>query len=141
LFSAETAPYIVLRDIREDWFAHLPDLATTNWTPMLLQEILRIRTDIGFCVISKLKGQAFDTLGAAIVPNHSDANTFADIVHCYCDVKYTLPYNITAENLRLELREAGMLEGNELIWNMHKALKDYRFAFDNEKINVKILER
>ena len=108
---------------------------------MLLQEVLRVRHDIGYRVIlPNLKGQAFDTLGTAIVSNHSDVHTFADIVHRHCYAKYNLPHNIKAENLRFALREAGMLEGNELIWNMHKALKDYRFAFDNEKANLKILE-
>jgi len=45
------------------------------------------------------------------------------------------------EELRVILRDAGMLEGNELICNIHKALRDYRFAFTDENRMVKILER
>jgi hypothetical protein len=142
LFSTENAPFIVLRDIKEFWFSRLPGLAiNATWTPLLLQEILRIRPNIGYRVILPLKGQALDTVGAAIVPKESDIYTFADIVHRWCYEQYNLPKNISAESLRLDLREAKMLEGNELIYNMHKALKDYRFAFDHEKQNVKILER
>jgi hypothetical protein len=44
------------------------------------------------------------------------------------------------EDLRTTLRDAGMLEGNELIYNIHKALRDYRFAFTDENRMVKISE-
>jgi len=143
LFSSEGSAYIIFRDIQIDWFARLPQLEiNVSWTPMLLQEVLRIYPKIGFLIIMpNLKGQAYDTLGAAIVPNNSDIQSFADVVHHYCYTKYTLPHDIPAESLRLELREAGMLDGSELMHNMHKALKDYRFAFDSEKTNIKILER
>ena len=143
LFSSEDMIYIVLRDIQVDWFSRLPQFEMSiSWTPMLLQEVLRIYPGIGFRIIMpNLKGQSYDTLGAVIVPSDSDIQSFADIVHHYCYTKYTLPCSISAENLRLELRRVGMIDGNELIYNMHKALKDYRFAFDSEKTNIKILER
>ncbi|MPN36118.1 hypothetical protein SDC9_183623 [bioreactor metagenome] len=48
---------------------------------------------------------------------------------------------MATEELRTLLRDVGMLEGNELIYNLHKALKDYRFAFTDENRMVKILER
>jgi len=143
LFSCENTPFIVLRDISLSWFSRLPELPNgLQWTPLLLQELLRICPEIGYRVISPdLKGQALDTVGAAIVPSKSEIETFADIVHRFSYERYKLPIKLSAEELRIELREAGMLEGNELIYNMHKALKDYRFAFSDENRTVMILER
>lgn len=143
LFSLENMPYIILRDINQKWFSSLPGLPNgLPWTPLLLQELLRIRPNIGYKVIlPSLKGQALDTVGAAIVPRNSDIKTFADMVHLFCFGEYKLPYKLPAEELRLKLREAGMIEGNELIYNLHKALKDYRFAFSDENRTVMILER
>lgn len=143
LFSSENMSYIVLRDIKLKWFSSLPGLPNgLQWTPLLLQELLRIRHNIGYRVIlPSLKGQALDTVGAAIVPRKSEIETFADVVYLFCFGEYKLPYKLPAEELRLKLREAGMIEGNELIYNMHKALKDYRFAFSDENRTVMILER
>ena len=143
LFSCENEPFIVLRDISFSWFSCLPDLpGGLQWTPLLLQELVRICPDIGYRVISPdLKGRALDTVGVAIVSNKSEIGTFADIVHRFSYKKYKLPFRISAEELRLDLRKAGMLDGNELIYNMHKALKDYRFAFSDENRTVMILER
>lgn len=143
LFSFENMPYIILRDIKQKWFSSLPGLPNgLPWTPLLLQELLRIRPNIGYRVIlPSLKGQALDRVGAAIVPRKSDIETFADVVHLFCFGEYKLPYKLPAEELRLKLREASMIEGNELIYNMHKALKDYRFAFSDENRTVMILER
>jgi hypothetical protein len=142
LFKTEKVEYIVLRDIREDWYSRLPELPyNLPWTPLLLQEILRVTPDIGFRTIMPGLKQALDAVATAIVPTNSDITTFADVIHRYAYAKYKLPYNISAEDFRLQLREAGMLEGNELIYIMHKALNDHRFAFDNEKQTIKILER
>lgn len=143
LFDREKVPYIVLRDITEEWFSTLPiTKGGIPWTALLLQEALRLRPNIGYRVIfSGLGGQALDTLGAAITPVKSDIKTFADVVHRYCFEKGILSERLLTEELRLILREAGMLDGNELIYNLHKALKDYRFAFTDENKTVKILER
>lgn len=143
LFSVENVPYIILRDISEEWFSCLPETkGGIPWTALLLQEVLRIRPDIGYRVISsRVGGQSLDTLGAAVVPSKSVIVTFADVVHRFCYEKYMLPIRMLAEELRLVIREVGMLEGNELIYNMHKALKDYRFGFTDENKTVKILER
>lgn len=143
LFSCEDAPFIILRDISSSWFFRLPELANgLIWTPLLLQEVLRICPEIGYRVIlPDLKGQSLNTLGAAVVPSQSVIQTFADIVHRFCYERYKLPIRVLAENLRLELRNAGLICGNELIYNMHKALKDYRFAFTDKNQTVMILER
>jgi hypothetical protein len=36
------------------------------------------------------------------------------------------------------LRDAGMINGNELVLNMHKALDDYRFAWSdgNKRVHI-----
>ena len=143
LFYYENVSYIVLRDISAEWYSRLPELKNgLPWTALLLQEVLRIRPNIGYRVLfSGLNRQSLDTLGAAIVPNKSEIATFADVVHRYSYEKYKLPHKLLAEDLRIELREAGMVEGNELIQNLHKALKDYRFGFTDENKMVKILER
>jgi hypothetical protein len=142
LFVSENTSYIVLRDIKSEWFSRLPELPNgIYWGPLLLQEVLRIRPNIGYRIIAPgLNGQRYDKLGVAIVMNNSDITTFADVVHRYCYVKYKLPHKLPAEELRLELRNAGMLEGKELIYTIHKSLKDYRFAFTDEDKMVKILE-
>ena len=143
LFDREKVPYIVLRDITEEWFSSLPIIkGCISWTALLLQEVLRLHPNSGYRVIfSGLDGQALDTLGAAVVPAKSDITTFADVVHHYMFEKNMLSKRFLTEDLRLILREAGMLEGNELIYNLHKTLKDYRFAFTDENKTVKILER
>lgn len=143
LFAREKVSYIVLRDITADWFSTLPEIkGGVSWTPLLLQEVLRLKPNIGYQVIfSGLDGQALDTLGAAVVQTQSGIHSFADVAHRYCYEQGLLEKRMTAEDLRLILREAGMLEGNELIYNLHKALRDYRFAFTDENRMVKILER
>jgi hypothetical protein len=143
LFEREKVSYIVLRDITEEWFSSLPVIkGGIKWTALLLQEVLRLRPAIGYRVIfSGLDGQALDTIGAAIVPSNSDINIFADVVHRYCYEREILGNKMVTEDLRAILREAGMLEGNQLIYNLHKTLKDYRFAFTDENKMVKILER
>lgn len=142
LFSSENTTYIVLRDIKSSWFSSLPGLSNGfQWTPLLLQELLRICPSIGYKAILPNLKQALDTIGAAIVPRQSEIETFADVVHRFCFEEYELPYKLPSEELRLNLREVGMIEGNELIYNMHKALKDYRFAFSDENRTVMILER
>ena len=50
--------------------------------------------------------------------------------------RHNLPMRMPGENLRLELRDAGMLEANEMIYTLHKALDDYRFAWTDENKTV-----
>lgn len=143
LFERERVSYIVLRDITKEWFSSLPVIkGDIKWTALLLQEVLRLHPVIGYRVIFPgLDGQALDTLGVAIVPSNSDTNVFADVVHHYCYEREILGNKMATEDLRAILREAGMLEGNQLIYNLHRALRDYRFAFTDENKMVKILER
>lgn len=143
LFEHERVSYIVPRDISYDWFSSLPVLKDNlSWTALLLQEVLRLSPAIGFrTVFSGLNGQAYDTLGAAIVPDKSEINSFADVVHRHCYDNELLGKRMLTEEFRIILRDAGMLGGNELIYNLHKALRDYRFVFTDENKTVKILEK
>jgi hypothetical protein len=143
LFEREKTAYIVLRDITAEWFMSLPTIkGHWSWTGLLLQEVLRLCPSIGYRVVfSGLNGQALDTLGAAIVSSKpSEINSFADVVHRHCYEKEILGKRMVTEDLRVILSNAGMLEGNELIYNLHKALRDYRFAFTDENRMVKILK-
>ena len=143
LFEKEKVPYIILRDIADEWFSTLPTITgNLNWTALLLQEILRLHPTVGYrTVLSGLDGQTLDTLGAAVVHSTSEINSFADVVHRYCYEREFLGKRMLSEDLRIILRDAGMLEGNELVYNLHKSLRDYRFAFTDENKMVKILER
>lgn len=143
LVEQEQVSYIVLRDISNDWFKSLPALkGNLDWTALLLQEVLRQCSNVGYrTIFSGLDGQSLDTLGAAIVTSKSEISSFADIVHRYCYENKLLGNRMLTEDLRALLRDAGMIEGNELIYNLHKALNDYRFAFTDENRMVKILER
>ncbi len=143
LFHEEKRSYIILRDIDRMWFSQLPELPDPIvWTPLLLQEVLVKNPTIGYKVVfSGLKGQALDTLGAAITPAKGGVEAFSDVVYLFIKNKFDLPKKLSAESLRSTLRKAGMLKGNELIYNMHKVLNDPRFAFSSDKNSVTILER
>ena len=143
LFELEQQPFIVLRDIRQSWFSRLPSLPHGHcWTPLLLQELLSTFPRSAYRVISAgLQGQRLDTLGAAIVPADSGIRTFGDVVYMYVMDHYELPHRMKTEELRIRLRDAGMLSSNELSNSLHKALLEHRFAFSSDNQMVKILER
>lgn len=123
--------YVIPRDIADVWYNQLPDLSLDiNWTPLLLQEVLTHNPSIGYKTVFAPLEQSRDTIAAAIVPIDSDL-TFANVVCAYLSRTLELPQRMGPEDLRLILREAGMLEGNELIYNMHKALDDYCFAWSD----------
>lgn len=127
----EENSFIIPRDISAEWYCQLPKLPLElTWTPLLLQELLIYNRPINYkCIFAPL-AQKRDTLAAAIVPQDVDM-TFADVVSAYLNRVLELPKRIGAEDLRFLLREAGMLEGNELIYNIHNALDDYRFVLSD----------
>lgn len=137
LFS--DSAFVIPRSIDERWLGRLPSLPLgLPWTILLLQEVIGYFKDIGYRTISVLDGQSFDTLHAVIVLTDSSIQTFADAAHEYLASISTLPQRIAAEDLRLMLRDAGMLSGNELVYNMHKALDDYRYAWSDANRTVYI---
>ena len=137
LFRQADVAYVIPRDIKDNWLNTLPSLPQgLPWTILLLQEVLRNFPDIGFRPITAQLSQASDTIAAAIAPAESVLQTFPDIVTLYMQEKYTLPRRMACEELRQILLEAGMLEGGELIYAMHKALNDFRFVWTDENKSV-----
>jgi hypothetical protein len=134
----ENNSFVIPRDIDDRWYDKLPGLPLgLTWTPLFLQEVLIFNPVIGYKPLFALLQQSRDTVAAAFVPTSSDI-TFADIVSAYIARSMDLPMRMGAEDLRQILRESGMIEGNELIFNMHRALNDYRFAWSNGNKTVHI---
>ena len=130
LFRQADVAYVIPRDITDSWLHTLPALPHgLPWTILLLQEMLKNFPKIGFRAITSELGQAGDTIAAAIVPSGSPLQSFPDVVTLYMQEKHTLPKRMACEELRQELREAGMLAGNELIYALPKALDDFRFSW------------
>lgn len=133
LFREANVAYVIPRDIRKEWFQTLPPLPMSlNWTPLLLQDIMQKFPGVGFKPVKTDLSQPYDTLAAAFVQSDSQLQTFPDVVTLFLQDRHTLPMRTTCEALRLELKEAKMLDGNELINALPRALKDPRFAWSDE---------
>lgn len=140
LFS-DGGDHIVLRDIQSSWFHLLPELPQgQQWTPLLLQSILRFYSkQCGAHTIYGLENQAGDTLHAMVVSNRSEIQTFSDAVIAMLLEEGVSQRKFEAEELRRMLVQRGMIAGNELIWNMPKALpNDGRYVWDADGHNVTI---
>ena len=84
-----------------------------------------------------MHSQSMDTLHAMLVKADSPIQNFGDAVISYLLESETDQRSFQAEELRQLLVKTGMIQGNELIWNMPKALaKDERFAWDAKGENV-----
>ena len=137
LFRKANVAYVIPRDINATWLTTLPSLPHgLDWTLLLLQEVLDKYPAIGFKSISPDLSQTLDTLAAAFVPVDSPLQTFPDVVTLFMEEHHDLPMRMPGEDLRLELRDAGMLENGEMIYALPKALNDYRFAWSNENKTV-----
>ena len=144
--SIQDAGFVVLRDIASEWYARLPLLEHgIKWTPLLLQETILRFPERGFKIImSGLGRQSIYTTASAITTELSACNTFSDIVHFYLLRKpdFELPRRMPSEELRLILRDAGIIGKNELVYIIHKALgHDHRFAFTENNQTVLVRER
>lgn len=137
LFRKANVAYVIPRDINAAWLTTLPSLPHgLGWTLLLLQEVLDKYPAIGFKSISPDLNQTLDTLAAAFVLVDSPLQTFPDVVTLFMEEHHDLPMRMPGEELRLELRDAGMLENSEMIYSLPKALNDYRFAWSNENKTV-----
>ena len=137
LFRKANVAYIIPRDINVAWLTTLPALPHgMHWTLLLLQEVLDKYPAIGFKSVSPDLNQSHDTLAAAFVPIDSPLQTFPDVVTLFMEERHDLPMRMLGEALRIELRNAGMLENNEMIYSLPKALDDYRFAWSNQNKTV-----
>lgn len=129
----DSCDHVVLRDIDSCWYLLLPVLPHGKpWTLLLLQNVLmHFSTEIGARVIRCHANQTMETLGAMVVRLDSEIQTFADAV-----ISVLLEDNIEerrfdAEELRQMLVKRGLIGGNELMWNMPKALpSDEHFVWD-----------
>ncbi len=137
LFRKANVAYVIPRDISTAWLSTLPVLPhALQWTHLLLQEVLDKYPTIGFKSISADLNQSYHTLAAAFVPIDSPLQSFPDVVTLFMQERHELPMRMSGEELRLELREAGMLEAGEMIYALPKALDDYRFAWTDENKTV-----
>lgn len=137
LFRQADVAFVIPRDISLAWFDTLPALPLgMRWTMLLLQEVIRKFPAIGFKAVKSGLDQPYDTIAAAFVPEGSPVQSFPDVVSLYMQEHFQLPKKMTCEDLRVELREAGMLEGNEMIYSLYRALDDYRFAWTDENKTV-----
>lgn len=133
--------HIVLRQIQPIWYESLPALPEhRSWTPLLLQYVLRFYGDeFGAKTIMAMESQSLDTLHAMLVKVDSPIQNFGDAVIACLIETGTEQRSFEAEELRQLLVNSGMIQGNELIWNMPKALaKDERFAWDAKGENVTV---
>lgn len=137
LFRKANVAYVIPRDISTAWLSTLPVLPQAlQWTHLLLQEVLDKYPAIGFKSISADLNQSHHTLAAAFVPIDSPLQSFPDVVTLFMQERHELPMRMSGEELRLELRDAGMLEAGEMIYALPKALDDYRFAWTDENKTV-----
>lgn len=133
ILLTDVGGHIILRAVPDIWLEQLPSLpAGKHWTPLLLQSVLRCYSnDLGAKTIQALSGQSLDTLHTMLVANDSPIQTFGDVVVSYLVENDIAKRSFEAETLRLLLVDAGIIQGNELIWNMPKALSnDERFAWN-----------
>lgn len=133
LLFDDTGDHMILRNIPSIWFDRLPAISGNRpWTPLLLQSVLRFYgKESGARTIQALEGQSLETLHTMLVASDSPIQNFGDVVISYLIEQHVERRQFDAEELRLLLVDGGILHGNELIWNMPKALKqDGRFAWD-----------
>ncbi|MCD7827863.1 MAG: hypothetical protein LUG85_04940 [Clostridiales bacterium] len=133
--------HIILRRIRSVWYDSLPALpGHRQWTPLLLQFVLRFYgEELGAKTIMAMESQNMETIHAMLVKADSQIQSFGDAVIACLTESETDQRSFEAEELRQLLVRADMLHGNELIWNMPKALaKDERFAWDANGENVTV---
>ncbi len=138
---AEVGGHIILRKLPPAWLEQLPALPGGRlWTPLLLQSVLRCYSQqLNARTIPALNGQNLDTLHAMLVTGDSMIQDFGDVVVTWLLDNAIEQRNFEAEELRSKLAEAGIVQGNELIYNMPKALKqDGRFAWDASGTHVSI---
>lgn len=134
LFRTADVAYIIPRDISQFWLDTLPALPQhLKWTPLLLQEILNKYSTIGFKAISTKSRQKAVTV---FVPINSPLMSFADVAFLFLKENFQLPKRMLTEKLRKELRAAGILTNNELMYALPKVLNNYRFTWSNDNQSI-----
>ena len=138
---ADSDGHIIPRNISDSWYNLLPVLPDClMWTPMLLQQLIRFYPD-ELCArtIIAMKSQSSNTLHAMFVEKESWIQDFRDVVAVFLHDEMPGRSEFEAEELREILADAGMISGNELIYNMHNALGgDSRFLWSSDGNYVKV---
>lgn len=139
---ADVGDHIILRSIAPGWYSLLPDLPYgLSWTPMLLQQVIRYwGKRLGAHTIQAMDSQDSNAVHAMLVSEDSMIQDFRDAVAVYLSEEMPDRERYEAEELRGILVNAAMLQGNELIWNMHKALsQDPRFIWSGDNQSVRVV--
>ena len=140
---ADVGDHVVIRDIQPWWYSLLPALpGGMPWTALLLQSVLRFYDDtLAARTIGGMDSQTGDTLHAMLIKTDSQVQTFSDAVISVLLEDGIAQRQFEAEELRQLLVRRGLIAGNELIWNMPKALPpDERFVWDagQEHVTIKV---
>lgn len=143
LLFEDAGDHIVLRAINQIWYEQLPALpGYLPWTPLLLQYVLLFYGKrLGAKTVCAELSQKYDVLHAMLVAQDSEIQTFADAVVAYLVDNEIPDRQFDAEELRGILLDGGMIAGNELIWNMRKAIgSDPRFIWtiSGERVTVRV---
>lgn len=106
----------------------------------MLQSVLRFYSEeLGARTIIAMEYQSLETLHTMLVRSDSPIRNFGDVVISYIVENEIDQRSFEAEELRKILVESGIIQGNELIWNMAKALgNDERFAWNIDGNHVTI---
>lgn len=139
---ADVGDHIVLRYINDLWYSQLPALPNgLEWSPLLLQGVLRFYGgELNARTIMALEGQSIVKVHTMLVSAESPLVNFGDVVVAYILDNDIEQRTFEAEELRQMLVDAKIVQGNELMYNMPKALdKDERFSWNVNGTQVKVL--
>lgn len=123
--------HVVLRSILPIWFEQLPTLPSYRpWTPLLFQYVIGAHGDtLKVKTIHAEINQQYDTIHAMLVSEKSEVQTFGDAVIAHLVDNEIEQRQFEAEELRQILVRGKLIVGNELIWNMRRAVgNDPRYA-------------
>lgn len=137
----KTAPYVIPREISDNWYDLLPPLyGGFNWHLALLQDLIK-KYMPEYRLITANENQGLETIRAGIVPEDSVIGNFADLVYARLteDSTLTIPVRLEKEDLRQRLIEYKMIQGNELIYTLPKALDGAKYAWADNGESVLIL--
>ena len=138
---ADSDGHIIPRNISDSWYNLLPTLPSgLPWTPMLVQQLIKFYPNkLEPRTIIAMESQNSNTLHAMFVEKESWIQDFRDVVAVFLHKEMPNRCEFEAEELRGILVDAGMISGNEMIYNMHKALgDDPRFLWNSEGSCIKV---
>lgn len=139
----ENSVYVIPREIKASWFELLPDLAGgLTWNLLMLQDLIKKYLP-EYRLITANEDQGLETIRAGIVMRESTIEDFANLVYARIleDSSISLPIRLDKEDFRQRLIGYKMIQGNELIYTMPKALDDSKYAWSDDGESVLILKK